>query len=50
MLTFYGRASGSIRMPRHNLCMYIVAAGRLKVLPGKKCWRMGNYVACYGRL
>ena len=36
MLTFYDRVSGSTRTPRHILCMYIVAAGRLKVLPGEK--------------
>ena len=35
-LTFYGKASGSTRTLRHILCMYIVAAGRLKVMPERK--------------
>ena len=42
MLTFYGRASGSTRMPRHILYMYIVPAGRLKMLPGKKNLKNGQ--------
>ena len=35
-VTFYGKASGSTRTPRHILYMYIIAAGKLKVLLGKQ--------------
>jgi hypothetical protein len=48
MLTSCVRASVRPLTPRHPHMsihgMYIVAAGRLKVLPGKKSWRMDNYL------